>query len=214
MAGCIQMFAIGFALLFLLLLLCRLDNGLRLGRRRRRRSAPSRPAGPGIDGTKRTGLGGTDGPVRPVRAEPQHRQQNHARRLRSGMFDPSVSEVCGTDRMGSPALGFLGWRSGRTRRFASGEQESRRRRQRIEATRTAHDDKGETAGGAENGVQPDAEADTAHPRAAGQGDRSAHASDSGMFNIQMTPIHPRIRYQMLERISFVFFFFGERLHKL
>lgn len=116
-------------------------------------------------------------------------------------------KYAGTDRMGSPALGFLGWRSGRTRRFASGEQESRRRRQRIEATRTAHDDKGETAGGAENGVQPDAEADTAHPRAAGQGDRSAHASDSGMFNIQMTPIHPRIRYQMVA--YHLFFFFWE-----
>lgn len=81
----------------------------------------------------------------------------------------------------SPSLlnsGLLGRRSGWTWRFPGGEQKSRRC-QRIEATRSAHHHQGQTAGGAQDGLQSDAEADTPHQGATGQGDWAAHASHTG-----------------------------------
>jgi len=44
---------------------------------------------------------------------------------------------------------------------------------------------GQTAGGAEDGLQSDAEADTPHQGATGQGDRAAHARHTGECHLEL-----------------------------
>jgi hypothetical protein len=82
----------------------------------------------------------------------------------------------GPGRLGGPEL--AGRRRGDAR-LADGEQKPGRQRRRFEAARPQDDDQGQAAGDPEDGVLADAEADAAHPRAAGEGDGPAHEGDSG-----------------------------------